>query len=149
MDKHCNHCKDKLVLNTNWTIGNKNCHNYKCTKCISDYRKKHYKEKRHLVNKTNYDWYNKVAKDGLCHVYVTSDNYAGVFTQKRRINHWENKGHKVRVIYSTPDPYDARELEDLLHDIGYKGGGGYHDGNINGITKSLELRRNYLGGTLT
>jgi len=145
MEKVCKNCKQVLVVGDNWTLSNKKIYAYKCSSCIATYRKERYNKPgmREKILTEAKVYRNTVMKDGKVKVYVTDHNYAGVYTQTSRILAWKRKGIQLRIIYETKDPFLARELEDLLHDIGYKGRGGNHNGNIAGITSSLDTFKEY------
>jgi len=75
---------------------------------------------------TNY-W--KSLKDGYHRVYLLEDyNYVGVtdsiyrrFAKHKYLHNRDCTNH--RILYKTKSREDALELEELLHDIGYKGKG--------------------------
>ena len=67
------------------------------------------------------------SKDGKYHVYLLpKENYVGVtqsttYRWNRHKNHYNRDIEGARVLYSTSVKADAYELEDLLHELGYKG----------------------------
>ena len=76
-------------------------------------------------NKKKLEWFQN-KKDGYHRVYILeNDNYAGVTDSiYTRMNNHKRDGRDVsnyRVLYKTKDRDEAEELEELLHDMGYKG----------------------------
>jgi hypothetical protein len=61
----------------------------------------------------------KKYEDGNHHVYLRKDNYVGV-TKNGQKRSYEHKGI-LCLLHSTPNRKNALELEELLHDLGYKG----------------------------
>lgn len=108
MEKHCKKCNVKLVIGDNWTLGKKNSKTYSCRSCTHKHHMKYLKSK----------------EDGNWHNYII-DDYAGITKNpwKREREHGTAGRDRstFRVIHSTPFKDEARELEALLHDIGYKG----------------------------
>ena len=136
LPKFCRFCNEQLIIGENWTEGQMRNSFYNCRSCTYKNNKKYYtKEKGLEVQKRYYKnntervrarmqkfWDSK--KDGNQHVYII-DNYAGYTNcpHRRREEHryFGKDDSTFRVIYSTPDIEEAKELEALLHDLGYEG----------------------------
>jgi len=91
-----------------------------CKECV---KSRHTKEEIQKMNKKYRA--SKYSKDWSVYI-LPKENYAGM-TQSVffRMHHHKSKGKDItgyRVIEKTKTKAQARELEDLLHDIGYKGG---------------------------
>ena len=138
MDKHCNKCNVKLVVQDNWSTHKQKTSDYTCTPCgnarIYKWSKKnkgkrktsfqkYYKKNKEVLSSYNKQWVES-KKDGNYHVYIIN-NYAGITAAPDiRLQQHKNKGrdgNTWRVLYSTPYESDALELEALLHDMGYEG----------------------------
>lgn len=78
--------------------------------------KEYYEIKPHIQKE-----YYESLKDGLYYVYMKKDNYVGATDciVGRSIQHKQI----LCVLYSTPSVDKASELEEFLHDLGYKGRG--------------------------
>tara|TARA_R110000772_G_scaffold176374_1_gene288043 strand:- start:305 stop:715 length:411 start_codon:yes stop_codon:yes gene_type:complete len=85
-----------------------------------------YSKKRNEENKDDVAKKYQDTKDGGYVVYMLKDNYVGVtqHTYDRLKQHRSKRGYTgkyVCVLHQTNCAKDASELEELLHDIGYKG----------------------------
>ena len=139
MNKTCRKCNVKLVIGKNITQSYLNNSDYSCKVCRKLYRREwvkdnsKHKEYQAQWKEENYEHklkldrqYYQDKKDGIYSVYITKDNYAGVTGNiYDRANHHKRRKGNISpflcVIHQTDCEYDASELEDLLHDIGYKG----------------------------
>ena len=92
------------------------------------YMKKYRKENKELLNKKLREIYNS-KKDGLYRVYLLEDyDYVGYTNciERRFLNHKTKHNRNCnnhRILYTTPNKELAKELEKLLHSMGYKGNG--------------------------
>ena len=114
--KNCNKCSVELVVGENWAPSMEKNSTFKCKSCIKEYDK-HHRLKNPGVTKQ----YNLNQKDGLFYVYLRQDQYVGVTNNlySRQSRHKQI----LCILHSTPNVSDASELEELLHDMGYKGKG--------------------------
>ena len=80
-------------------------------------------------NKLKFQEYSKKrynsTNDGYYRVYLI-DDYVGMSINIKNRMYWHKNVMKrdisnYRVLYKTKSKKDARELESLLHDMGYKG----------------------------
>ncbi len=83
------------------------------------------KENKDKIKAYNAEYKNE-DKDGKYRVYMLKDNYVGATNNtKRRLNEHRSRrkytGKFMCVLHTTDCAKDASELEDLLHDMGYKG----------------------------
>jgi len=129
--RNCCTCKVELVKGDNWALSGEKAGVYKCKSCIKitsklhrqnnlatnkEYWVNHYKE-----NKSRYIANLERFMDGLYHVYMRKDGYVGATTNlnMRAIKHKTI----LCVLHSTESASKASELEEFLHDSGYKGKG--------------------------
>jgi predicted GIY-YIG superfamily endonuclease len=89
-------------------------------------------ENRDKIKAYNFEKNNK-DKDGKYRVYMLEDNYVGVtLNTSRRLSEHRSKrkytGNFMCILHTTECKDDASEMEELLHDIGYKG---KHKHNMN------------------
>ena len=100
----------------------------------TEYHREYMKEYRKKLKETNPNKLKEEAKkryekqlDGHYSVYLLEDyNYVGYTNclYWRFANHKSKKGRDCtnhRVLYKTKDISEAKELEALLHDMGYEG----------------------------
>lgn len=133
-------CKECNVELNNITQSPSMIKNYisRCRKCHSSFtrqhrivnRKKNYeKEKeydrqhylKNVEKKKKYvsNW-QKSKEDGFIYVYMKKDNYVGA-TKNLYRHAIEHKALFLCILHKTSCEYEASELENLLHDMGYKG----------------------------
>ena len=137
---NCKVCNTELILGKNITQSYLNNSDYKCRDCrkvhLRNWVKNNFaknkenqakwrKENREYHLKNLREYYDK-NRDGIFTIYLTKDNYVGVtqHTQNRIGAHRFKRGYDSKflcVLHQTKDKYEASELEDLLHDMGYKG----------------------------
>ncbi len=130
--KTCSKCKQSLPEeNFSWFSKKNNKRSSRCKPCVKEYYLKNNGKDR--IRNTPYSGNNyskdyfKRGEDGLQHVYILpEEHYAGTTKNpvKREREHRSSIHRNTegfRVIYSTPDRQEALELEELLHDMGYKG----------------------------
>tara|TARA_R110000796_G_scaffold42107_1_gene104311 strand:- start:1257 stop:1643 length:387 start_codon:yes stop_codon:yes gene_type:complete len=109
-----------------------------CRDCFNAYRRtkkkeyihhsrKYKKNNRELVNQQRKDRYHKL-KDGKWRVYIlpNADDYVGYtgIPLNERMNRHRYVGNdptNYRVLMELDTEEDAKELESLLHDMGYPG----------------------------
>ena len=127
--RNCKECNTELVIGKNITQSYLNNADYKCKECKKSYRREWVKDNEES-NKKYHKEYSaqeyRDTKDGGYVVYLTKDDYAGAtqHTKLRLSNHCSKRGYTGKylcVLHTTDCKYDATELEDLLHDMGYKG----------------------------
>ena len=136
----CKNCNTELILGKNTTQSYLNNSDYKCRYCRKirhdnwvknnyDKSKRYFSEwkkenrEKYLEDQRKYYHENK---DGVFTVYLLKDGYVGCtqHTSNRLSIHRKRRGYDGKflcVLYQTNDKYEATELEDLLHDMGYKG----------------------------
>ena len=137
--RQCKKCDTELILGKNITQSYLNNSDFKCKECRKAYRRewvkdnddnKEYQAKWILENKEHKNeldrQYHHANKDGGYVVYLTKDDYAGAtqHTKNRLSVHESKRGYEGKylcVLHKTDCEYEATELEDLLHDMGYKG----------------------------
>jgi len=103
---------------------------FKCKEQKREWAKE-YNKKYWLKHKEKLSQYKKELmeskKDGYHRVYLLeNENYVGVTdSMVARLSQHKNQMKRdvseYRVLYKTKDREEAHELEELLHDIGYKG----------------------------
>ena len=117
--RKCNKCNVELNQD-NWYSSKQKINEYICKSCVMEYRKsrREIDREKDIIQASKY-MFNK--KDGKYHVYMRKDKYVGATDNlyMRAIKHKQI----LCVLYSTNSAEDASELEEFLHDLGYKGKG--------------------------
>lgn len=116
--KKCTKCKVEKPLEDfqkRYNVAGVNVGTSRCKKCFYEYTKNY--------NKT----YRVIKKgEGWCVYILPKENYAGMTKGfYYRMSYHKSKGKNIegaRIIEKTTLKSQARELEALLHSIGYKGG---------------------------
>lgn len=122
MDKFCIKCNEQLIVGQNCTESQLKYHNYRCKSCRSTYDKKYVKD-----NPGKYNQRVRKYEDGYHRVYLLpEEDYVGVtYNMYRRLNEHEHGLKRNingwRVLYKDKSREACLELEELLHDMGYKG----------------------------
>jgi hypothetical protein len=121
MNKKCTKCnKEKDLSDFANCKSNKDGLQYQCRKCRTAYKLKN-RKRISEVEKLRY--YSKKHKYAL---YLLTDGYVGITTDlNKRLSmhrcHYDRDTNNARVLAYFDNKADAREVEDLLHSIGYSG----------------------------
>jgi predicted GIY-YIG superfamily endonuclease len=111
-----------------------------------EYAKQYYLKNREKLLKQRAE-YRETLKQDYYSVYLLEDyNYVGVTNQiKLRFAEHKRKHNRdctnYRILYKTKSKKDARELELLLHDLGYEGKHTHFDWTKNMTKQQISLMR--------